>query len=372
MKFLGNIADKQADIGEHIIDIERKIILALFKMYGRTFVSGKMLAGAMIQAHAATPGKVKEKQAAGISLLSKYLADTRLRMNAWNKLSALSPEKVIARASLSEKWMETAGELIEKTTNVLVRRALMSKIIDAYPKKQFVFKEAELMTLLPKINHEMVEIPAGTFKMGSLCYGNEHPVRQVSLSGFLVGKYPVTNAQYGIFMDQTGYKEPLFWNNPEFGKGKPNNPVVGVDKNDCEAYVRWLAMQLPTEAQWEYAARGPKGFEYPWGNTWDPSKITPDKMYGTHPVDAHPEGASPFGVVDMVGNIWQYTSDRYGKYEPMNLKDPKGSLDGYNIVLRGCAWYIDVPVYMRGAFRFFNNAETRDNGTGFRTTESIR
>jgi formylglycine-generating enzyme required for sulfatase activity len=139
------------------------------------------------------------------------------------------------------------------------------------------------------------------------------------VKSFYIDKYPVTNAEFKKFLDATHYlpKDDLDflrdWTNGNFPSGRDNRPVTWVSQEDARAYAAWAGKRLPHEWEWQYAAQGTDGRLYPWGNDWDANAVPePDKartMRGPDPVDAHPKGASPFGVMDMVGNVWQWTEE---------------------------------------------------------------
>jgi len=134
----------------------------------------------------------------------------------------------------------------------------------------------------------------------------------VDLDSFYIDIHEVTNKQYKEFLDATGYKPkwPMnflkHWKNGKIPKGKENYPVVYVDYWDAKAYAEWAGKKLPTEAQWQYAAQGTDGRIFPWGDKWDPKKANVNSN-GTKPVGSYPKGASPFGVLDMAGNVAEMT-----------------------------------------------------------------
>ena len=141
----------------------------------------------------------------------------------------------------------------------------------------------------------------------------------MDMKSFWIDKFPVTNKQFKQFLDSTNYhpKDDLNflrdWKNGIYPEGWDNKPVTWVSLEDARAYAAWIGKRLPHEWEWQYAAQGTTENLYPWGNTWDSTAVpTPDKghtLRGPDPVDAHPSGASPFGVMDMVGNVWQWTDE---------------------------------------------------------------
>jgi formylglycine-generating enzyme required for sulfatase activity len=182
---------------------------------------------------------------------------------------------------------------------------------------------------------EVVPVPAGPFTMGTRRedipalvekygseagrYEREVPQHGVDLPAFKIGKYPVTNREYQAFVRGAGYRPPFHWDGDEYPAGKGDHPVVYVTWHDAVAYCRWLTEQtgqlyrLPTEAEWEKAARGSDGRQYPWGNEFDPARC--NSVAGgpgeTTPVGQYPEGASPYGILDMAGNVWEWCSTLY-------------------------------------------------------------
>ncbi|MBI1924628.1 SUMF1/EgtB/PvdO family nonheme iron enzyme [Candidatus Poribacteria bacterium] len=234
---------------------------------------------------------------------------------------------------------------------------------------------------------KMVLIPAGTFQMGSVDGGSgEKPVHAVTLDAFYIDKYEVTNAQYKKFMDATGHPAPGYWNDSNYNA--PNQPVVGVTWYDAMAYAQWAGKRLPTEAEWEYAARGGlAGKKYPWGDeapnaggtyraNYDPGNYTEDGYRYTAPVGKYsPNG---YGLYDMAGNVWEWCMDEYdsGFYATSEKNNPvAGGIislvnnDFTNVktsrVLRGGSWYFG-PDLLRVAFRYRAGPTYRDSEVGFR------
>jgi formylglycine-generating enzyme required for sulfatase activity len=221
-------------------------------------------------------------------------------------------------------------------------------------------------------------VEAGEFTMGSNEGDNdEKPIHRVYLDEFMMGKYPVTNEEFKIFINDGGYtnkenwttegwewkekekiSEPRFWHEGKWNR--PNFPVVGVSWYEAAAYAIWLSQKtgknysLPTEAQWEKAARGIDGREYPWGNDFDKKLCNSYecKLGRTSPVGIFPKGESPYGCLDMAGNVYEWCSDWYGGdyYKKSPKKNPQGPENGFACVLRGGCW-LDGASICRAACR---------------------
>jgi formylglycine-generating enzyme required for sulfatase activity len=228
----------------------------------------------------------------------------------------------------------------------------------------------------------MVRIPAGPFLMGSPeeqakkggVREDETPQFRVSLGEYWIGKYPVTNAEYQSFVRETSHSSPQGWNGVDYPAEKGGHPVTSVTWKDCLAYCHWLSERtgksygLPSEAEWEKAARGPAGRIYPWGNEFDPEKLNSKEggVGDTTPVGQYsPESDSPYGIADAAGNVWEWTRSLYKAY-PYNPEDGRESMDsGDPRVLRGGA-YRNVATFVRCAVRFRNSSSFRDLAFGFR------
>jgi len=193
---------------------------------------------------------------------------------------------------------------------------------------------------------EMVRVPAGAF-----LYGDGKERRK--LPEFWIDKTPVTNAEYARFVTATGHKPPRHWK----GKTPPeeivDHPVVNVSWHDAVAYAEWAGKRLPTEEEWEKAARGTDGRKYPWGDQEPASDLCNfgGNVGDTTPVGKYsPQGDSPYGCVDMAGNVWEWTASDYsGAYK----------------VLRGGSWNY-APNDVRGAYRYGGHPINRNDYGGFR------
>ncbi len=196
---------------------------------------------------------------------------------------------------------------------------------------------------------DMVLIPAGPFIMGSDEESDERPPHRVYLDAFYIDRYPVTNSEYAKFVRDTGHPPPPHWEpyGGTYPPGKGNHPVAYVCWFDARDYATWAGKRLPTEAEWEKAARGTDGRRYPWGDRFDSDYCNTDESeyWDTTPVDAFsPVGDSPYGVADMAGNVWEWVADWYDReyYRRSPARNPRGPEKGRTKVLRGGAWDFDA------------------------------
>jgi formylglycine-generating enzyme required for sulfatase activity len=209
-------------------------------------------------------------------------------------------------------------------------------------------------------NAEMVLVPAGEFTMGSNDGGaDEKPVHQVYLDAFWIDVYEVTNALYKKCVDVgtcqppaslSSAKQSSYFGNSQFD----NYPVTYVSWDDAKTYCEWAGKRLPTESEWEKAARGTDMRVYPWGNQWDGSKANVELRVGdTTPVGSYPAGASPYGVLDMAGNVWEWVVDWHDIHYYANSpsRNPQGPSSGQYRTLRGGGWADDY-YYARAANRY--------------------
>jgi formylglycine-generating enzyme required for sulfatase activity/calcineurin-like phosphoesterase family protein/energy-coupling factor transporter ATP-binding protein EcfA2 len=243
----------------------------------------------------------------------------------------------------------------------------------------------------------MIFIPAGEFIRGSKEYKDAKPVNHIYLDDFMIGVYPVTNQEFKRFVDDKGYQteafwpgvgwqwrleekviEPALWHNRKWNG--PNFPVVGVSWYEAAAYANWLnkitgkPYRLPTEAEWEKAARGIEARKYPWGNKFDKNlcNSSESELGRTSPVGIFPKGKSPFGCFDMAGNVWEWCADWFDEkyYHDSPVKNPSGPKTGSQRVLRGGCW-IYVAQDCACAIRHAVHPGRRAYYLGFRLARSF-
>ncbi|GJL67528.1 MAG: hypothetical protein NPIRA06_01630 [Nitrospirales bacterium] len=258
----------------------------------------------------------------------------------------------------------------------------------------------------------MILIPAGEFRMGSTedqisgflkdfagvqfnAFQAEIPQRQVSLNAYYIDQYEVSYRRYREFLESTGRDAPAFWENERFHQ--PDHPVLGVTWYDATAYCTWSGKRLPTEAEWELAARGPQGYAYPWGNTWDPQRTNTADYWAGKPflsiakwadwmqtaldrgkagpleVGTFSNGVSPFGVHDMAGNVSEWVFDWYSPYEsqPSLVHNPSGPDSGAMKVHRGGSWSVS-SIFARSTYRARENPEKKSPYIGMRCAKSYQ
>jgi len=227
-------------------------------------------------------------------------------------------------------------------------------------------------TINPVDRMEFVWVPASDFVLGTNDLDPEgklasaHPFKNIRLSGYWIGKYPVTWNQYNLYCRKQHLPVP-----PEPGFPKTGmHPVVNVNWLQAMSYARWAHATLPTEFQWEHAARGPRNLNYPWGDVWDVTKSANSvghRRNGTSPVGQYAGARSAYGAYDMAGNVTQWCSNWDSKdYSEVGSVDPQGPSSGTFRSLRGGGWGGISPILFRGSFRFHLSPDIRLDICGFR------
>lgn len=242
----------------------------------------------------------------------------------------------------------------------------------------------------------MIEIPAGSFIMGTdmeRADVQNQPSHSAEVKAYRIDKYPVTNAQYARFVAETGYRPPIHWRNGRIPEGRELHPVTMVSWFDATRYAEWAGKRLPTEAEWERAARGTDGRRWPWGNRMDPLRLNTYYQVGaTTEVTRFTDGASPEGVMDLAGNVSEWLSDDFlpypgspaphdlfmAKVPSMPLSPAERSMgvadfvrtDERYKVLRGGSWKSD-PFSTSGFHRNFSLPNMASDFFGFRCADDV-
>jgi len=329
----------------------------------------------------------RDLPAAGQDAILSYEAD------CWGAL--------LAAQTLLENGRERLERVAERNAPKLerVRGWLLAIVAQGWlpPVDRALAGEALAVLGDPRDLDELVEVPVGPFLMGSsdddaMAMDREKPQHEVTLPAFKIGKYPVTNAQYLRFVEATG----RVWQSDEGRRPeRATCPAAYVSWHDARAYCAWLAeawraegkiagdevVRLPTEAEWEKAARGTDGRRWPWGDEWDETRCNTSELGlgGTTPVGIFPKGASPYGCLDMAGNVWEWTVSLWGRdvqepefkysYKPTDGREKLEASHDVLWVVRGGAF--DYSQYRaRCAGRVRDHPNLRWSSGGFRLVVS--
>jgi formylglycine-generating enzyme required for sulfatase activity len=272
-----------------------------------------------------------------------------------------------------------------------------------FPRKSLIAPLLLFLVMIgcQKTPPDMVRVPAGDFLMGTdevdtegeamefglphPWYEDEHPLQKIYLDTYFIDKYEVTYSQYSQFVRATGHHPPEDWLNGTYPPEKADFPVVYVNWYDANDYCYWKGKRLPTEAEWEKAARGPDGLKYPWGNGFNPdlAHVAKEAVMVSAPVAVgrYEAGKSPYGVYDLIGNVWEWTDSWY---EPYPGNTARNENFGRNLrVTRGLsfmsvghfpaeAYQRAVSIIARASFRSYDFPTSRLADLGFRCARSVR
>jgi formylglycine-generating enzyme required for sulfatase activity len=236
----------------------------------------------------------------------------------------------------------------------------------------------------------MVAVPAGEFIMGSdkidteglsaefgmrrPLFVDEHPRHKVNLPLYFIDQIEVTNAQYKLFIDATQSLPPRIWQNSIFPARRASYPVTTVSWFDADRYCKWQKKRLPSEAEWEKAARGTDGRDFPWGNDYHKefANMGDSGIGDLAPVGSFENGKSPYGAYEMTGNAWEWTADWYKPYPGAEYKSE--DFGEKNKVLRGGSYggvgHYTLKYFYRVSYRFFSEPESSFQDVGFRCARS--
>ncbi|MEW5939840.1 MAG: SUMF1/EgtB/PvdO family nonheme iron enzyme, partial [Chloroflexota bacterium] len=297
----------------------------------------------------------------------------------------LALEKLEIMLQLDSSRGSAANLLIGKD-NAFFQYWIQNANVAVYPMLSANVSTPE--TIVDLYGVAMVLIPEGVFTMGSnLGEPDETPIHEVNLSTYYIDKYEVTNAAYKLCVEAGACRPPShlgsFTRDSYYGNSQFDNfPVIYVDWNMAKVYCEWRGARLPTEAEWEKAARDNDGRTYPWsGDNFDCNlgnfEGSENGLCGGVPRDttavgSYPKGISLYGLYDMAGNVWEWMADWYGEtfYSNSPISDPLGPESGQYRVLRGGAWYFDFA-NARSTNRFKSEPGLTDSNVGFRCARSV-
>lgn len=275
---------------------------------------------------------------------------------------------------LSEKYPFYEGKLVAELFEG--NKLLDEKVIELGEARIKLISHTERTSLIGDLPDNMIEIKPGLYQYNTetsddfIPYPSHDSATVIKMKRYYMDRFPVTNKDFLTFMMETSYKpaDPgnflKHWENGNIPQGQEDYPVVFISLEDAKAYAKWAGKRLPTELEWQYAAQGIDGRKYPWGNDFHGTKC--NNAFGqATPVDAFPKGKSPFGVEDMVGNVWQLTNDEYdnGSYKFVIIKG--GSF--YKPI--SSIWYLQggaQPINHRQMLLRISQSLDRSETVGFR------
>ena len=263
-----------------------------------------------------------------------------------------------------------ASSSLSTPTSLVANKSLLLKsLIQATPNSQ------PKGSIMKKWKSSMAQVPAGEFIMGSNeRWDDEAPEHISTTDAFYIDLNEVTNADYKIFVKATKRTHPFHWPEGHLPKSKENHPVTYVSWFDANDYCSWAGKRLPTEQEWEKAARGEEGLIYPWGNEWslDKSNNPYKNSTGTEPVGSYPKGRSPYGLNDISGNVWEWVDSYYLPHPGNPVTRAEYGED--KRVLKGGSWFdclsygcgLSAPTFNRSFF----TPEVKNNSFGFRCAKT--
>jgi formylglycine-generating enzyme len=338
---------------------------------------------------ATSDGDVESKRLLLAAEMHRISTLVRNRGQKDKQVNTLLAMQELVQASIEGRPEPTAEEL-----GLSRQGGFFSRVSGLFRKRSSPPSTSQQASIVnPTDGMSLVLIPEGQFTAGGPADDEGRGAFSVPLSAFYIALYPVTNAQFKKFVDATGHPPPdsvpsgLFppgdprstpvWTGRDFPKELADHPVVCVSWDDAQAYCKWAGVRLPTELEWEKAARGTDGREFPWGNQWDQTKCRNSWNRGsatTCAVSEYPTGRSPYGLHQMSGNVLEWYEeffekqryDRYkrGDFSPPSVEPHRG--------LHGGSWLSSRVEFFRSTWRFGYPLTARASNAGFRCAKDAR
>lgn len=305
-------------------------------------------------------------------------------MNKKNQTSRLIPYTVAGMMCFLTAFLIGAGFWYFFGTKSNLHDKVEQILIETDKQDTLVAKNSDIsntirQTPTPLPTPEIVRAPAGEIEVtaGEVTLGGGKtglPLRRISVSAFLMGETEVTNSQYAKFIEATEHKAPEGWKDNKFTEGEENLPVVNMSWNDANDYCEWLSkeigaeVRLPTEAEWERAARGDTENKYPWGDKWNDEASSSEETKGKIlPVKSYDEGRSPFGIYEMIGNVWELTGDpavdEFGK--AVIFEDPETKETSEQRIIKG-GWAAEEREFLTIDRHLYRPENRPSEAIGFR------
>jgi len=251
---------------------------------------------------------------------------------------------------------------------VLMTRSMFFKQPQAEPVSVATMSNVQTTRPSPAVPVGMVLVPGGEFMMGrdDGRLVEERPAHKVSVDSFYMDVHEVTNEEFAEFVKEIHHKAPLGWKDDNYPSGQGNYPVVGVSWNDANDFAKWKGKRLPTEEEWEFAARGPESRLYPWGNDWAPGQANVDSASHSFVEVGKFKGESPFGIVDMLGNASEWTASDFKAYQGGSLSPAYSGKTNLKAIRGGD--YLVPKAYATAAYRlgWDSSGPQTDSRVGFR------
>ena len=311
-----------------------------------------------------------------------FLLATVLGIGSWNIFGSQARQSGVTDRFLVKVGIKTSStpilEVATNTPQVEIKKEVIEEKIEKEENQDIDSPEVEKDKVndsentdakLPKFEG-VVAVEGGEFSTGG--GSTLRPIKRVIVKKFLIAETEVTNSQYAEFIKENRHRSPKGWRKRKYRKNTENLPVVNVSWDDANKFCKWLSkkykeqVRLPSQAEWELAARGPKRFKYPWGKEWNEEAVLKKKTKKPSRVKSFPDNVSPYGAYDMLGNVWEWTSEKIPYVEMKSEVMKKVSSKKSRIYLALGGSFQEDRKKLKNTFWVELKAKTRNESVGFR------